>query len=679
MPHHVNISRFLKYLFPLLLFLNLSLLAIYLAFDYQFFFHSDSAVKNLLAQEIVETGEYFPSSWNYVNGDLWVFYTQTFIIPLLHFMRNGYAAHLISDLISASLTLAGTWCVSGVLTQSPAARWIGILVISSGMSYVMAENVYGQAAYGSMYYMACFLITSYWSLLHAAGRMRHVWACTAALLTILVFWANPQRAMVYYGLPLAAAALTFWWSGRQHADAAASLRGSHVLLFIAAAIVGIAAHLQTMHHVHNNVGVTLLRWVSFEHMASNLQLTVNGIFTLFDGVPWDDTPVASPFGAYLALRLLAAVALLFLLPWALLKTLGQQHRSRLFVGAFTAVSLILNLMIIVCTSLTANAPAAAMSRYLTPSILLMLALFAGVIVDLPRLSPLRRAIGAATIALLVTSAPTSFLFYIGRHWPQESHGLMMETPGAHLADFLEAQGLQYGYATFWNAGRITVLSSQQVRVRQIDIDSHGLPLPVRALSSNRWYEADAWPGQSFLLLSDKELPALNRQLLFSHTGPPLRELDYESWHVLVFADNIAAHLNEWSIAMRVPEQYPVAPDTPHQIGTIAGTPPALEADTGSAGILAFGPFRSLDHGHYTANFDIDTSGAGVNDFGFVDVVSHGGQKIHARQAITNAGRQRVQVKFGTDTSVDSFEFRAYSNGKGKYVLHGVEIARDPKT
>ena len=54
----------------LLLVVNIVLLAVFLFTSYKGFFHSDSSVRNLLAQEMHSTGSFFPHGWNYVNKDL---------------------------------------------------------------------------------------------------------------------------------------------------------------------------------------------------------------------------------------------------------------------------------------------------------------------------------------------------------------------------------------------------------------------------------------------------------------------------------------------------------------------------------------------------------------------------------------------------------------------------------
>ena len=43
-----------------------------------------------------------------------------------------------------------------------------------------------------------------------------------------------------------------------------------------------------------------------------------------------------------------------------------------------------------------------------------------------------------------------------------------------LISVLEAYGLDYGYATFWNSQVITVLSDSEVRAANIDVNEKGI-------------------------------------------------------------------------------------------------------------------------------------------------------------------------------------------------------------
>jgi hypothetical protein len=68
---------------------------------------------------------------------------------------------------------------------------------------------------------------------------------------------------------------------------------------------------------------------------------------------------------------------------------------------------------------------------------------------------------------------------------------------------LEARGLTYGYATFWNAGRATLLSDSKVKVRNINLSASGIS-PNRYQSSETWYKDKEGQETYFLMLTESE-------------------------------------------------------------------------------------------------------------------------------------------------------------------------------
>lgn len=666
---------------PLFLCINIVMLGFYLAIDYQLVYHSDSAVKNLLAQEIVDTGRYFPTDWNYANNDLWVFNTHTFIIPLLAFMSNGYAAHLVSDLVSAALILHGTWLLTGLLEQSRLARLLGMLVISGGMSLTMAEHIYGQAAYGSIYYMGCYLLYAYWSLTQARGVRLPLWAAAAGLLTVLVFWSNPQRALLVYGLPLLAAGAAQYALEWRAADAAPGRKGiaapRQLLalgLVVGGVVAGVMLSKSTLAGVNNSAGLTVIRWLDFNGILGNLRAVIGGTLELLDGIPRNNSEVASAFGAYLALRALAALTLLLLLPWALVKALRPRPGPRQLVVVFAAASFGANLFIMLTTTLADMGSPSASVRYLVPSLMIMLLVLAGVLIDRRALSPLLRATGVGALVMLASAAPTSYLYPYNEFSTLPRQGLYLMTGDKVLVDYLKQQGLRYGYASFWNAGKLTVLGDGAVRIRQVEFD-HGLPLPLRKLSSDRWYAPETWRGPTFLMLRDKELAQLDQPLLAGLAGQP-RVLRFQDVTVLVYSGNIAASLPAWDLGMRRPLHYAMDARTLHQAGRVEHG--AMVAEAGETGALHFGPARTLGRGDYTVDFDVDIAAAdGAGEFGMVDVVANGGRDVRARLSLSEPGKRRVTLRFHSGTALDKVEFRAFTSGRGRFALGGIDVVRAP--
>ncbi|MBJ7313312.1 hypothetical protein ACFOLJ_14570 [Rugamonas sp. CCM 8940] len=651
-------------------------------------FHSDSAVKNLLAQEIWETGQYFPRDWNYVNNDLWVFYTQTFIVPLLGWFENGFALHAFSDVVSATLILLATWLVTGMLEQSRAARLVSTILISSGMSVIFAEHVFGQAAYGSMYYMGCFLLYSYWRLNAAQGRAVLGWSVSTFVMALLVFWANPQRALMYYGLPLLTAALALhgldhYRSSSSSSSAAASVHqpsrsGRHLLVLALGSITGIALHCYIRRLVHIDSGLTVIHWLPSNSIINNAMGTVRGILTLFDGLPAAEAKVISVSGAYTLLRMLAAVSMLVLLPWSVLNAIQAQQRSRMYFAVFTLVSLAGNLLLILTTSLADMSAPEASVRYLVPTLLFMMILLAGTIFDQPGIAVRTRVIGLFAIAVLGTSAPMVYIKAFDDHYRFPLRKTPYVDAHKRLGAFLEENKLHYGYATFWNAGKVTVLSQQHVKVRQVSLET-GVPMPMRTLSSNRWYRPEAWQGETFLVLPDSQLQDVDLPRLFSLAGQPLRTLRFEDgWTIYVFADNLAATITSWDFEARTPRKSKMTAATPHQIGalqSVAGQPAALVAQDAERGALMFGPTSGVVPGTYLVSFDVEATGQ-AQTFGHVDVCINAGGYVLAQQAITQPGRQKLTLRFNTKQPLDPLEFRVIKQGGGLLKVSEVELRRD---
>ena len=69
--------------------------------------------------------------------------------------------------------------------------------------------------------------------------------------------------------------------------------------------------------------------------------------------------------------------------------------------------------------------------------------------------------------------------------------------------FLQDNGLDTGYATFWNASSVTLQSDGEVRVAPIVIEN-GKIMPYRYQSNRLWYESGEGDDTRFLLLSNAE-------------------------------------------------------------------------------------------------------------------------------------------------------------------------------
>ena len=107
-----------------------------------------------------------------------------------------------------------------------------------------------------------------------------------------------------------------------------------------------------------------------------------------------------------------------------------------------------------------------------------------------------------------------------------------------LAQRLESEGLSYGYATFWNANAITVISGSEVKVRDVNVDD-GFVTKRIYQSSEKWYEDQQGQEKYFLLLTDGEYSSLKDPKLMNECERYLRvSANGREYHIMIFDHNI---------------------------------------------------------------------------------------------------------------------------------------------
>jgi hypothetical protein len=111
----------------------------------------------------------------------------------------------------------------------------------------------------------------------------------------------------------------------------------------------------------------------------------------------------------------------------------------------------------------------------------------------------------------------------------------------HVAEFLDENGLNYGYATFWNSQCISVLSDFEVRAANTDINEHGIT-PCRYQSNKNWFEPVEGVDRYFLLLSDREIETLRSTEDWHYIQEdPVETLEYDGFTIFIFENTDFLH------------------------------------------------------------------------------------------------------------------------------------------
>lgn len=652
-------------IFPILAWVNVIFLISYICFSYKYQFHADSAVANTLAQEIKDSGRFFPPGWHYANGDVWVVFLHAFALPLLAFMPNGYALHAVVSLLGAALVLSAVWQLASLTGMGRRARWLALALVASGMSPNMAENLFGQQAYGILFWIGALILVATWQFLQRRGRSRYAALALAVLLIFLAAWGNPQRALVYMAAPMlfgAAVVHALMRSSRAAGERLPALRHIVLMGVLALAVSVLGARLHGAILANNGAleQVVVPTWLSFDHMVRNALAIVRGLLSLLGGLPPEGQSVIKGSGLVAAARFGAAITLLCLLPWALWRGLHSQRAGQLYFAAATSGSLLVSLVIYLMTTVpNANDPEASI-RYLVPGLVGAVLLLVQAVVD-GNGAPFKRRMAWLAMLALALSAPVAYgLTEIGLHKAERQQAA--DTLLGPLR-FLQAQNAQYGYASYWNAGNTTVLGNHRIKVRQIVI-VEGLPRPHRILAADRWYEPDSWQGPTFLFLTAAEDALVDWTTMARLTGQPRTRLAYNNMVYIAYDHNIARDLPLWSASVSSAMQFLATPFTAHGIGSYDASVGEWRSAPGAAGALRFGPYMPLAPGRYQVSFELSSAGAGAPDFGHADVVADGGAVTLAHAAITRAGPQSLVLSFTITKRYANVEYRLFSNGTG---------------
>jgi hypothetical protein len=655
--------------------INVCFLTWYIFIGYQAGFHSDSAAKVLLAREIFDTGQYFPRDWNYVNGDLFVIFGHLFIIPLLALMPAGFTAHAVSGSISAGLILSGIWFLTGVTDAGIVRRFFIVAIVAAGISDFMAENLYGQVSYGTVTYLTCYIIFFSYQFIKTTGVRKTNYGIALFLTLILVFWANPQRAIVSYGLPLVVA-VAWYWSKIDTAKANRDNNPFFLIIFIifSSLAIGTVLHEMTIAGVNNTQGAGHARWLPFDLIIRNITLTLKGYLSIFGGLPPVEGVVVSNTGIYEAGRLVAAIALLVLMPIMLMKALQKRQSGDLFLGIFVLIQFAAVLFLQLTTTVPDMSNPIQSSRYFVPALLLLM-----IVVLTQRIDWKNSSItGAATVLVAAFFVTSPYFAFVK---PGSDSPYSWGMPGQHrsffreISNFLVKNGLHYGYSSYWNSGVLSVVSDEKLLVRQVSID-RGLPIPMKHLSSDGWYRAGAWQGESFLLLTEEESGLLDWAQIYSYAGKPVRELSYENVRIFVFNSNIAKSLPAWDTRYESPFRFIAANQSLRQIGRFVenydNNGPALVAEQGEIGALHYGPYVILESGRYTVSFDVVAERASTGSVR-LDVAAAPDQTLFAEKLLLSSnGPQKMVI---TLDKPQTMEFRVWATGTGRVVFKGFSIMR----
>ncbi len=257
--------------------------------------------------------------------------------------------------------------------------------------------------------------------------------------------------------------------------------------------------------------------------ADNFISFMPGIFKLFGIQPETDVVMFS-FKGILELIKIIFILIVLLIPIVMLFMYRQfkELPYRIMILTHTILSL---LLMLAWTFGKLNTACWRLSPMLATSVILCIMFIRWLYINKPyaRLSAI--AIIPLIIVCITTVSAVVLPSITGKNKPDNG----MEG----ICDFLEEKELEYGYATFWNANIVTLLTDSDVKVRCIRVDDKGAA-PRMYQTNINWYTDNSYDNY-FLLLTEREY---YDYLASSTYVMPVKSYEYENYRILVYRHNI---------------------------------------------------------------------------------------------------------------------------------------------
>jgi len=510
-------------------------ISFYIFKTYRAFFNSDAAIANILAEEIVLAGSFFPSHWWYVNNDIWIFYKQLLVIPWVLAGKNGYFAHAFTVFEVSIFMIIFIYLFLRSLMLSRASSIMGSVVVCIGYSPMYLRELYGEAAYTWYFlFMIAFMFIFRKLSPHVISKSTQIKAFIFFMMLLyLLVLANPVRFFVYYVAPFfGALGLSIYFARDslktfQHVVYRLLSVKRIVIFAFASLIMGLAAmaHFNLLESLHLAGGANNANLVSLEILPVHAAHALLGLLN-FIGAEWNEGIRASSLEGAISLLKFALYPLVLIIPALhVKKSFYQMSSTERFFVLFSYVGFTIIYILYSTTGLHEHAWAARNNiRYISPFVMMILVCN---VIMWRFFNPISKVILSLCLAMAM-----------GLSWnyvsPKEWRGIVDERIG--LVEELKSRGLHFGYASYWDSHIYTVFSDGQVDIRPIDIDEKGVTL-VKWLSSDRWYQRDSTDGKVFFLVEHEDIPDLEVGIKNLNMPDPIEEFKFGKYTIVVFEKN----------------------------------------------------------------------------------------------------------------------------------------------
>ncbi len=244
-----------------------------------------------------------------------------------------------------------------------------------------------------------------------------------------------------------------------------------------------------------------------------------------------------------------------------------------------------------------------------------------------------------------------------------------------IVDFLREHNLTSGYAGFWEANEMTVVSDSEIKIRAITNKNH-------LFSKYEWFAKDDWYTEEAHFIIYKKTEPEDEERTFDYTknvmlhfGEPDETYNVNSYIIWVYRKDISKVLGE---KVNVSDDGVITPYEMYHNKNVE----IKEIATLKDGGIIYGPYEHVDGGEYKITY----VGKGLNRVS-ADIWSTSDFEKSSDKDIEYESRlnyeevshsdNEIVINFKADDEMADVEYRANNDGAGDACLEKILIEKMP--
>lgn len=526
----------------------------YIFVTFRTLFHSDAAMKVLLAEEIARTRSLFPPTWYYEN-DFPILFPHVFVLLYRIILSNYLAQHAAAIYTAVLLFSASVWLLGRELRLRPVYAFLVQAILLSGGSHFFAQVLFGEGSYlmlaTAIIFLAYFIVSINSGRAGRARKRSVRFLCVVGLVGLVgLAVAGGVRGILTISAPMTIAAALFLLLETQFLSKRnLNLVGASAMVIgaiLLGTMLGFACN-RFLVHSRQIAFPTFLAFAPFDRIGHNLVVLLQG-WLIGGGALADAGRVPNYISAVrVALRFCATLFVTFL-PWILLFQYRKlSSRGLRFTLLLFSATCFVTLYFYLFGTVAPDWPA---FRYFTVPYVLCVIIAIAFCEEMSRRYGTGFTVLTLPICIVLIGFSCADLVYPAFPATGIPSAALPSSDSQNakqaIVEAATKEGLTFGYASYWNASVVTVLSSARVRVLPVHILPGAGVVPMRYLGSEWWYRSEAHHGPVFVFVTSEELQTVEGAFFFDIIGPPQRVISVAGGSLLVFAENLATRIPWWA-------------------------------------------------------------------------------------------------------------------------------------